>query len=191
MGRIWLNVPYRMKDLAKAAGARWDPQARRWYAPRPGMSALDQWAPPPVPKAWTPPTAEELGVSDDLEELLRDVTRGEPLPWAIRAPWGWFCHRCDSTCRAGQAQIATVTPRLLRKPLIVAQPEEWRHHLMMRGDTDWRLIHVITDIITRDLSPGTAARWNPTTGQLETVTGPVVDWRDNRDREQARVSRRP
>lgn len=36
-GRVWLAVPYAEKDAAKAAGARWDPQARRWYAPRPDL----------------------------------------------------------------------------------------------------------------------------------------------------------
>jgi len=50
MERIWLEVSYGQKDDAKAAGARWDPQARRWYAPRPGMTALDPWQPlPPLP----------------------------------------------------------------------------------------------------------------------------------------------
>ncbi|HEX4830424.1 MAG TPA: DUF5710 domain-containing protein [Trebonia sp.] len=48
--RIWLDVPYAEKDQAKAAGARWDAAARRWYAPRPGMDALAEWtALPPVP----------------------------------------------------------------------------------------------------------------------------------------------
>lgn len=42
--RIWLDVPYSQKDQAKAAGARWDGQAGRWYAPRPGMAALGPWA---------------------------------------------------------------------------------------------------------------------------------------------------
>lgn len=42
--RIWLDVPYSEKDQAKAAGARWDLDAKRWYAPREGMSALDRWA---------------------------------------------------------------------------------------------------------------------------------------------------
>ena len=48
--RIWLDVAFAEKDEAKAQGARWDPTARRWYAPRPGMTALDRWqAPPDVP----------------------------------------------------------------------------------------------------------------------------------------------
>ncbi|WP_067817574.1 DUF5710 domain-containing protein [Actinomadura kijaniata] len=49
--RIWLDVPYSRKDAAKAAGARWDPAARRWYAPRAGMAGLEPWLPlPEVPE---------------------------------------------------------------------------------------------------------------------------------------------
>jgi hypothetical protein len=47
MERSWLDVPFGDKGEAKAAGARWDPQARRWYAPRPGMDCLDRWRPLP------------------------------------------------------------------------------------------------------------------------------------------------
>lgn len=48
--RIWLDVPYAEKDRAKQAGARWDAAARRWYAPRGGMAALEAWsAAPDVP----------------------------------------------------------------------------------------------------------------------------------------------
>jgi hypothetical protein len=42
--RLWLDVPFAEKDTAKAAGARWDPQVRRWYAPRRELlPALDRW----------------------------------------------------------------------------------------------------------------------------------------------------
>ena len=44
MERTWLDVPFDDKDAAKAAGARWDPAARRWYAPRPGAPGLGRWA---------------------------------------------------------------------------------------------------------------------------------------------------
>jgi Domain of unknown function (DUF5710) len=48
--KVWLDVPYAEKDEAKAQGARWDAAARRWYAPRPGVTALDRWqAVPDVP----------------------------------------------------------------------------------------------------------------------------------------------
>jgi len=44
---MWLDVPFAEKDEAKALGARWDPQARRWYATRATMTALQHWAPLP------------------------------------------------------------------------------------------------------------------------------------------------
>ncbi|WP_331739280.1 DUF5710 domain-containing protein [Streptomyces sp. NBC_01187] len=44
MARFWLDVPFAEKDEAKAQGARWDPAARRWFAPRPGMPGLERWA---------------------------------------------------------------------------------------------------------------------------------------------------
>ena len=50
ISRIWLDVPFGEKDEAKAHGARWDPDARRWYAPRADMAGLAPWlARPDVP----------------------------------------------------------------------------------------------------------------------------------------------
>lgn len=37
-GGVWLDVPFRSKDDAKAHGARWDPEARLWFDPA-GRSA--------------------------------------------------------------------------------------------------------------------------------------------------------
>ncbi|MHA6629156.1 DUF5710 domain-containing protein [Pseudonocardia sichuanensis] len=42
--RLYLDVPYAEKDEAKALGARWDPQIKRWYDPRPPTAGLDRWA---------------------------------------------------------------------------------------------------------------------------------------------------
>ncbi|WP_423464241.1 DUF5710 domain-containing protein [Promicromonospora sp. MS192] len=42
--RIWLDVPFAEKDEAKELGARWSPDAKRWFAPRPGMTRLERWA---------------------------------------------------------------------------------------------------------------------------------------------------
>ncbi|MGH2879048.1 MAG: DUF5710 domain-containing protein [Solirubrobacteraceae bacterium] len=33
LNRTYLDVPFQDKDQAKAFGARWDPEARSWYAP--------------------------------------------------------------------------------------------------------------------------------------------------------------
>jgi hypothetical protein len=42
--RAYLDVPHAEKDQAKALGARWDAQAKRWYDPRPPSPGLDRWA---------------------------------------------------------------------------------------------------------------------------------------------------
>lgn len=50
-GRAWLEVPYAEKDAAKAAGARWDPAERRWFAPTGVTPALAAWVPgAPIPE---------------------------------------------------------------------------------------------------------------------------------------------
>ena len=42
--RLWLDVPYAEKDAAKSAGARWDPDVRRWYAPQVALlPKLERW----------------------------------------------------------------------------------------------------------------------------------------------------
>lgn len=47
--RTYLDVPYGDKDQAKAAGARWDPTAKRWYDPRPEANGC----PRPQLARWT------------------------------------------------------------------------------------------------------------------------------------------
>ena len=59
--RIWLDVPFAEKDEAKAAGARWDAAAKRWYAPRPGMAALQRWAAAPEVPDLLPGEDRSLG----------------------------------------------------------------------------------------------------------------------------------
>ena len=44
--KTWLNVPYKEKNPAKAAGAKWDRQAKRWYAPvGADLDKLATWLP--------------------------------------------------------------------------------------------------------------------------------------------------
>lgn len=61
VNRTWLDVPYRDKDEAKAAGARWDSAAKRWYAPRPGMADLQRWAARPDIPQLLPGEDREFG----------------------------------------------------------------------------------------------------------------------------------
>ncbi|WP_245679254.1 DUF5710 domain-containing protein [Actinomadura hibisca] len=62
--RLWLDVSFSQKDQAKAHGARWDPKARRWYAPRTGMEALQPWMPLPDVPDLLP--GEDRGFGDGL-----------------------------------------------------------------------------------------------------------------------------
>ena len=50
--RVDLDVPFEEKDEAKSKGARWDPAAKRWFAP-PGVDLK------PL-QAWIPGTGEDL-----------------------------------------------------------------------------------------------------------------------------------
>jgi len=78
--RIYLSVPYAEKDVAKQLGARWDPQAHRWYV------------------------REE----DDLVLLVERWLHDEPLPerGSLRLSvmlLARLCHRCRRriTCVLG------------------------------------------------------------------------------------------
>jgi hypothetical protein len=72
--RIWLDVPYSEKDEAKSHGARWDPAAKRWYAPRPNVTDLERWtAQPDVPNL-LPGEDRRLGSGLFVDLLRRMVT---------------------------------------------------------------------------------------------------------------------
>ena len=43
MSKIWLDVPFAEKDQAKLLGARWDVQARRWFATKDTEQSLARW----------------------------------------------------------------------------------------------------------------------------------------------------
>jgi hypothetical protein len=94
----WLDVPFGEKDEAKAAGARWDWRAKRWYAPQPGMPELARWLPgprradDPAPEPVAddpgpPPVPDEVRLAEALRALtepnvLARLTRRRP-PWRV------------------------------------------------------------------------------------------------------------
>jgi len=41
--KIYLNVPREEKDDAKALGARWDPEAKKWWATKENIDKLKKW----------------------------------------------------------------------------------------------------------------------------------------------------
>ena len=63
--KVFLAVPYREKGRAKAAGARWDPEAKLWYAPEGAdMAKLKGWLPEKTPGAApTMPPQEEFALA--------------------------------------------------------------------------------------------------------------------------------
>jgi putative DNA primase/helicase len=49
--RTWLAVPFPEKDQARAAGAKWDKEAKAWYAPEGAeLAKVDRWIPKAAPE---------------------------------------------------------------------------------------------------------------------------------------------
>ncbi|MER0170193.1 MAG: DUF1738 domain-containing protein [Nitrosomonas sp.] len=65
--RQYLFVPYRDKDLAKAAGARWDKKARAWYVgPKADIQTLQRWLPENVSRQQEPAIDPHIEFADLL-----------------------------------------------------------------------------------------------------------------------------
>ncbi len=68
VSRQYLIVPYTEKDLAKAAGARWDKAAKAWYVgPKSDIRLLQRWLPENITRQQEPAMAPEV----EFGELLR------------------------------------------------------------------------------------------------------------------------
>lgn len=67
--RHWLAVPYEEREQASARGARWDRDAKCWYAP-PGadLDQLARWE-PSLSADYAPP----LGTREEFEDALREL----------------------------------------------------------------------------------------------------------------------
>jgi hypothetical protein len=100
MGREWLDVPYADKDQAKSLGAWWDDEARRWYAPRPGMRQLARWAARPDLPALLP--GEDRAFGDGLFVDLIPETCWFESARANIAPRDWERVRRLVTGRASR-----------------------------------------------------------------------------------------
>jgi len=65
--RKYLFVPYTEKDLAKAAGARWDKKARAWYVgPKADIQTLQRWLPENVSRQQEPAIDPHIEFADLL-----------------------------------------------------------------------------------------------------------------------------
>ncbi|MGI6656302.1 MAG: zincin-like metallopeptidase domain-containing protein [Desulfobulbus sp.] len=68
--KTYLNVPYKEKDAAKAAGAKWDARAKSWYAPKGAdLNQLATWLPNKEQEHQT----EDVPVMDPREEFGQEL----------------------------------------------------------------------------------------------------------------------
>jgi Domain of unknown function (DUF5710) len=111
--KTWLDVPYAEKDKAKALGARWDPEARRWYAPWPDIAELERWqALPDIPEL-LPGEDREFGQGLFVDLVpsscwftnVRSCVAGRDWERLRRMVLKRAGHRCEA-CHRGQDREA-------------------------------------------------------------------------------------
>ncbi|MBI4804072.1 MAG: toprim domain-containing protein [Desulfovibrio sp.] len=68
-GKVFLAVPFREKNLAKAAGAKWDAEAKLWFAPEGlDLAKLKAWFPDKAPSQ-----AKTIDPLSEFAQALRDA----------------------------------------------------------------------------------------------------------------------
>lgn len=82
--RTWLNVSYEEKDQAKAVGAKWDRDVKRWYAPEgTDLEKLKKWIPEEQTSLETSQTLQPvLNPKSEFGRVLQDaglVVGGDPI----------------------------------------------------------------------------------------------------------------
>jgi len=78
--RQYLAVPYNERNVAKAAGARWDPGKKSWYAgPNAQLDKLSQWLPENVKETQDPPMTPREEFAAVLQELGCVVSDDHPV----------------------------------------------------------------------------------------------------------------
>ncbi|PVZ14876.1 nuclease-like protein [Actinomycetospora cinnamomea] len=117
----WLDVPYAEKDEARAAGARWDWRAKRWYAPRPGMAELERWLPVPRP-------APDAAAGD---RPLHSPGPGAAQEAAAQGDVGDDSRRAGAE---GEVRLAEAL-RGLTEPTVLAR--------LTRRRPPWRVLHAV------------------------------------------------
>ncbi len=77
--KVFLAVPYREKGRARAAGAKWDPEAKLWYAPEGAdMAKLKAWLPEKTPEA-APAMPPQVEFALALKGAGLDLGSQEPV----------------------------------------------------------------------------------------------------------------
>ncbi|MFG2115029.1 DUF5710 domain-containing protein [Streptomyces sp. NPDC048718] len=144
--RLWLDVPYAEKDEAKKGGARWDPAAKRWYAPRPGIAELERWAAVPDIPDLLP--GEDRGLGSGLFVDLVPQTCWFTNVRSCVASKDWERLRRMITRRAGRrCEICGAEENRETKRWLEAH-ERWTFDERTRTQTLKRLICLCTDCHT-------------------------------------------
>jgi antirestriction protein ArdC len=83
-GRVYLDVPYREKNRAKALGAKWDRDAKSWYAPEGvELGPLSPWLTKEIAPEKTPDPTPEPAPSrheEFLSAIAGQLQGGTPSP---------------------------------------------------------------------------------------------------------------
>ncbi|GAB3129304.1 zincin-like metallopeptidase domain-containing protein [Novispirillum itersonii] len=124
--RIWLAVPFKEKDMAKKAGARWDAKAKAWYAP-PGINpeGLAQW----LPKA-DQPRRQPDGIDPMAEFAAAAAAHGLKIDGLPQMDGQW--HRVPLHDDRGKdlngaykAHLDGRPSGLIRNYKTMGEPEKW------------------------------------------------------------------
>ncbi|GAA4005440.1 hypothetical protein GCM10022247_28530 [Allokutzneria multivorans] len=140
--RVWLDVPFAEKDEAKAQGARWDPNAKRWYAPRPGIAGLQRWAALPDVPDLLPGEDRSCGAG-----LFVDLVPSSCWFTNVRScvsPRDWERLRRMITRRAGQRCEACGVGEDRAEQRWLEAHERWTYDERSRTQTLRRLICLCT-----------------------------------------------
>lgn len=144
--RIWLDVPFAEKDEAKKGGARWDPSAGRWYAPRPGMAELERWAAAPDVPDLLPGEDRDLGNGLFVDLVPQTCWFTNIRSCVDRRDWERL--RRVITRRAGRrCEVRGAGEDRERRRLLEAH-ERWAYDERARVQTLKRLICLCTDCHT-------------------------------------------
>lgn len=78
--RQYLAVPYGEREVAKAAGAKWDAAAKSWYAPeRADPAKFARWQPDPHANRQAPAVAPEVEFAAAMKAMKLQVPQGHPI----------------------------------------------------------------------------------------------------------------
>lgn len=143
--RVWLDVPFSEKDTAKRNGARWDPSARRWYAPNDQVTErCRRWvAAPDLPEVFP---GEDRTFGGDV--LFVDMVPKSCWFTNVRScvsPTDWDRIRRVVYGRAGQrCEVCGASPNRAQKQYLEAH-ERWHYDTDRRVQSLRRLIALCTD----------------------------------------------